>query len=115
MYATASTKPPYLEGVGIMRECAIVQRGILDELFAGRSAYVAKMMRLDNIFTGGLSGKRQLAVNGMEFFTKPMNGSRTFIVNPRLVHIAKNGDPPFPAGESNVMRGTVREMRRRTQ
>ena len=102
--------------VGIMREGAIVQRGILDELFDRPvDAYVAKMMRLDNIFTGGLSASGNLAVNGMEFFTKPMNGSRTFIVNPRLVRIAKNGDPPFPAGESNVMRGTVREMRRRGQ
>jgi ABC-type Fe3+/spermidine/putrescine transport system ATPase subunit len=99
--------------VGVMRDGAIVQQGTLDELFDGPvDSYVAKMMRLDNIFTGGLSASGNLAVSGMEFFTKPMNGSRTFIINPRLVRIAKNGGRLSP-GESNMMRGTVREMRRR--
>ena len=98
--------------VGIMRHGEIIQRGRLDDMFDRPvDAYVAKMMRLDNIFTGSLSARGNLTVNGLELFSKPLNGSRTFMVHPHLVRMVnKNVDA---AEGATVMRGRVKELRRR--
>jgi molybdate/tungstate transport system ATP-binding protein len=98
--------------VGIMRQGSIVQTGTLDELFRyPKDSYVAKMMRVDNILSGGLSERGHLSVNGFELSHTPMNGSRRFIINPHLVRVAASGANVREG--SNVMRGTVKEMRRK--
>ena len=98
--------------VGIMRDGSIAQQGPLEKVYRyPLDGYVAKMMRLENIFTGGLSADGYLSINGFKLSAKPTNASRKFIIHSHLVHVGRNGGPHKEG--SNEMRGIVTEMRRK--
>ncbi len=98
--------------VGIMRNGSIAQQGTLEEVYRfPLDAYVARMMRLENIFTASLTPEGKLSANGFVLSAEPINGFRKFIIHPHLVRIAKsnNHNPDMP----NRMSGIVKELHRR--
>jgi len=96
--------------VGIMRDGRLVQQGPLRQVHLyPLDAYVATMMRHENIFTGSLTVHGTLSVNGFDLPVMPPNGARKFIIHPHLVRVVRNGDRT--ADGSSRMNGRVKEIR----
>jgi len=92
--------------IGIMHEGRIVQTGTIDEISEKpASLWAAKILRLENVFSGRAYGAGKIDCNGFILTGPAAEGEVLFYIRPWGIRILSESD-----NEINTMRGRIAEI-----